>query len=109
METIELKIGDRIYRLHYNEIVEIMTIKKITKTMAITGINKFRINIDKDGRCQKIGSNSSWYNSSYYIETPELKEKLIRQKNIRIIQNFDLNKLSAHQIDEIIKIIKNEK
>jgi hypothetical protein len=103
-----LKAGDKLYRVHYNDVTDVVTIERTTKTQALSkdGKHKFRIELSSWGSASAMGDTNKWSSAAYYIETEELKEKLFRQKAIRKIRDFDYSTLTTDQLKEILAIVK---
>ena len=102
----KLQIGDKIYATNNNGINCVMTIARITPTLAITDKgDKFKINTDNEF-CQEIPKFNGWpcaFNGRtyYQLETPELKETFQKQKLVRKLSKFDFNKLDLKTLIEI--------
>jgi hypothetical protein len=82
---MKLKIGDKIYIKKYGYLKGYETIKRVTKTIAMSENYNFNIEISENGYC-RIKGQSSFYSSSGYIATKKLDEEW---KNIKIINWFD--------------------
>lgn len=99
----KLQIGDRIYATNDNGVNCVMTIARITPTLAITDKgDKFKINTD--GFCNKVPKDDPWisFGRTYYqLETPELKEILQKQRLVQKLSKFDFNKLDLKTLIEI--------
>ena len=103
----KLQIGDKIYATNNNGVNSVMTIARITPTLAITDKgDKFKINT-VDGFCQEVPKFDNWGLTScngrtyYQLETPELKEILQKQRLVQKISKFDFNKLDLKTLIEI--------
>lgn len=106
-EKKELKVGDRIYALDRNcdKIKSIMTIDRVTKTMAIT--NK-GIRFRKEYFGNHIRTVDRGYSFiNYELETDELKQLLIRQNKLAFIARFDFTSLSTEQLTEVENLINS--
>lgn len=108
-ETRYLTVGDKIYEKGNYGITDVLTIGRLTKTQAISecGNYRFRLELDSYGSATKIGPTEIWSSRTYYLETPELKAKLIRQVNIKRLKNVDFNSLSDATLEQILIIINN--
>lgn len=100
-----LFVGAKLYRTNYNSITEVLTIERVTKTQAISGFNKFRIELSSYGTAYKMGSTDRWSSASYYLETPELKEKLWKQEAVQKLSKVDYSKLSTKVLKELLSLI----
>lgn len=100
-----LFVGAKLYRINYNEITEVLTIERVTKTQAISGNNKFRIELSNYSTASKMGYTDRWSNTSYYLETPELKEKLWEQETVRKLSKVDYSKLSTEVLKELLSLV----
>ena len=100
----KLQIGDKIYATNNNGVNRVMTIARITPTLAITDKgDKFKINTD-NGFCHKVPKDDSWSSNGrtyYQLETPELKEILQKQRLVQKISKFDFKKLDLKTLSEI--------
>jgi hypothetical protein len=103
---MELKVGDRIYQFYLGRVKEIYQIDRITKTLAVSGNIKFKLEYNHP-EVITINSANTWEMSSYSLETPELKEQLFKQNAISKIQKAKLEDLSIEQLKEIIKILNS--
>lgn len=106
----KLKVGDRIYCLSITNISYVLIVQRITKTMAICNNGfRFKLDIQENGWCEEIGRNR-FSTNGYYIETPELKEQLLRQEVLYEIQHYKYENLSTDELQSILNIInKNRK
>lgn len=105
MET--LKAGDRVYAIgsNTNEIKRVITIERITKTQAIGGGYKFKLEYyDKHIRLVGDGAYSMLV---YRLETPELIETLKIQRILRSIKTFDFASLPIDKLDKVAEIINS--
>ena len=79
----KLQIGDKIYATNDYGVNCVMTIARITPTLAITDRgDKFKINTNNEF-CVKTPKDDSWSSNGrtyYQLETPELKEILQKQR-----------------------------
>jgi dephospho-CoA kinase len=105
-----LKPGDRLYKVHYNSVSEIVTIERTTKTQALSkdGRRKFRIELSSWGSASEMGNSNKWSSATYCIETDELKEKVFKQNAISKIKDFDYSSITADQFRRILEIFKEE-
>lgn len=105
-ETRELKVGDRIYCESYGLIHSIYTIERITPTQAVSGTTKFKRELSKNGYAYMIGERG-FSSYLYWIETPELIKKHIRQQSLSKIGNTNFKSFSDEKIQQIINIINS--
>ncbi len=100
----KLQIGDKIYATNDNGVNCVMTIARITPTLAITDKgDKFKINTN-GGFCYEVPKNDPWisFGRTYYqLETPELKEILQKQRLVQKLSKLDFNKLDLKTLIEI--------
>ncbi len=100
----KLQIGDKIYATNNNGVNCVMTIARITPTLAITDKgDKFKINTN-GGFCYEVPKNDPWisFGRTYYqLETPELKEILQKQILVQKLSKLDFNKLDLKTLIEI--------
>ena len=94
---MELKEGDRIYRCYQGVPKQVLTINRTTKTQAIAGIYKFRKKCPENSWISVIGDDS-FSLTSYYLETPKLKEKLKRVNMIRKLEAVKFNDLEDDKL-----------
>ena len=106
MENV-LKVGDKVYKFNRNHITEIIIIKRVTKTQAISCDYKFNINISSIGTVKLIGKEDPWSFISFYIETEELKKTYEKQVILSEISKIDFKELSLDKLKEIINIINH--
>lgn len=104
-----LLVGSKLYRTNYGEISEVIEIERVTKTQAIAknGNYKFDINISNWGTAKKLGNTDRWSSSTFYVETKELKNKLIRQKNLNRLKNEDYSKLSDETLSKLLAVLNS--
>lgn len=82
-EERKLKVGDRVYRVSYynnNEIKEVLTIDRVTKTQAISGNIKFKLEDTERHGLQTIPYQSGLKHWYYQLETEKLKQRFETQK-----------------------------
>jgi len=67
-----LFVGAKLYRTSYNDIVEVITVERVTKTQAIAkgGAYKFDIEVSDYGTARQLGKKDRWSNTAFYLETP---------------------------------------
>jgi hypothetical protein len=100
----QLKIGDRIYRTHYKEITDVYTIDRLTKTQAISGNMRFKI--DYHDSWVNTFEKDRWSSASYYIESEKLKIEYKRQKMIRNLKAIDFSKFSDETLESVLILLK---
>lgn len=101
-----LSVGDVIYgenRMY--GIQEVLTIEKTTKTQGVCGDIRFKIEVENSVRVKKIGQTYGWNTTSYYLETPELKEKYYRQNAVQKLKGFEYSKLSTEVLKELLSLV----
>ena len=77
-----LKVGDVLYPKNNYGIKSPIVIDRVTKTQAIAGDYKFRIEYYHSA--VRIGGPSGYNSINYYLETDELKQELWRNTAIYI-------------------------
>ena len=102
-----LFVGAKLYRTHYNEITEVITIERVTKTQAIAknGTYKFGIEVSSYGTAIKLGNTDKWSCASFYLETPKLQEQLWKQQTVRKLKDTDYNKLTVETLKELLSVL----
>lgn len=102
-----LFVGAKLYRTNYNDITEVITIERVTKTQAIAknGTYKFGIEVSSYGTARKLGNTDRWARASFYLETPKLQEQLWRQQNIKKLKDTDFSKLSTEVLKELLSLL----
>jgi len=102
-----LFVGAKLYRTNYNDITEIITIERVTKTQAIAkgGTYKFGIEVSSYGTARKLGNTDRWSSSSFYLETPKLQEQLWKQQTVKKLKDTDYSKLSTEVLKELLSLI----
>jgi hypothetical protein len=107
MSNTVLFAGAKIYRTNYNEIIEVIIIERVTKTQAIAkgGTYKFCIEVTSYGTVRRIGNTDRRTSSSFYLETPKLKEQLWKQQTVKKLKNTDYSKLSIEVLNKLLEII----
>ena len=99
---MKLEKGDRIYRCHSGKPSSIMVIDRTTKTQAVSGTTKFRI--ECSGWISVIGG-SSYSRVSYYLETPKLIEEYNRVKLLRKVSSIKFDELSDDKLQDIVNVL----
>lgn len=99
-----LEIGDKVYESHYGEVLRHYTIERVTKTQAISGNMKFRIEVCNNGYVREV-SRDKWSTRSYRLETPEIKDEYTRKNLVYQLKKYDFNTLSLDGLREIAAII----
>jgi hypothetical protein len=104
-EQAQLFVGAIIYCIEGDHITGIYKIVRTTPTQAVSdkGDAKFKLG-SFNGEAKKVGADS-WDRGLYYLETPELKQKLWRQNAISKCSKADFSKLSNEQLQAILNII----
>ena len=102
-----LFVGARIYKQNYNDITQIITIDRVTKTQAFSncGNYKFNIGLSSYGTAKKIGNTERWTNASYYLETKKLKETLFKQETVRKLSKTDFSKFGVEILKSIVSLV----
>jgi len=103
-----LFVGAKLYRTNYNDITEVITIERVTKTQAIAkgGDYKFGIELSRYGTARKLGNTDRWSSASFYLETPKLQEQLWRQQTVKKLKDTDYSKLSTEVLKELMSLLK---
>lgn len=105
--TNKLFVGAKLYRTNYNEITDVITIERVTKTQAIAkgGTYKFSIEVSSFGTASKIGNTDRWSSASFYLETEKLKKQLWKQKTVKRLKDTDFSKLEDEVLEKLISLI----
>ena len=70
----QLEKGDIIYRKHYGKITHRIEIERVTKTLGVGDGWRFKREYHDNGYVHEK-QDARFSTSSYYLETPELKEE----------------------------------
>lgn len=99
-----LFVGAKIYKTNYQEVREIITIERVTKTQAISenGTYKFAIEVSSDGTARRLGNTDRWSSGSFYLETPKLKEKMWRMTAVKQLKDADYSKFNTEVLKELL-------
>lgn len=101
----QLKVWDIIYTVYRKGILQTNTIDRVTKTMAFSGDTRWKITTYMEWRCTLVGAYRYDMNS-YILETPELIEKLKKQRLVSKISVIDWDKLPIEKLIEVYNLIK---
>lgn len=105
---MKLKVGDKVYQTYRGVPKSIMVIDRVTKTQAISGNVKFKIEFSNSRFISRIAGDS-YHMYSYILETPELKDRLIKLKLIQRVKNIEFEKLSKNQLQKILNVYNESK
>ena len=102
-----LEVGDVLYeRSGYgNKLVRKITIDRTTKTMAISGTTKFRI--DKTSFIKPIGNYNSFSRTTYELENEENKQEFKITLAIDYLENFKWKELNDTTLLSVLSLVKN--
>lgn len=108
----QLNVGDKIYeRLHYGPL-RLLQIDRVTNTMAISGMHKFKRDVSGTGYVRLIGG-SSYSRLSYYLETEELNNRYEKQVMCDYILNgagkTALLSFPASDLKQVVSLINKLK
>ena len=103
---MELKKGDRVYRCYRGTPTHILTIVRTTKTQAISKTYKFKKQFTEGSWISVIG-DGQYSMVMYYLETPALKEELIRLRMIKKLEAMDLNGLEYSKLKDLFNYCFN--
>jgi hypothetical protein len=109
-ESKKLKVGDVIYPEYAmsDQLSRPLVIDRVTKTQAIAGEHKFKI--DNKYYIKPVGGGMSYSRTHYYLESDVIKKRYIRQRNVRYLKNFDWNTLeSDNELSDIVNKLINYK
>ena len=108
METKTLKQGDRIYKTNISkDIMRIYKVVKVSKHIAECECGtKFKTEINENGHCSRLVTETKWDMYLYTLENDTLKQKLMIQNRANSIRNTNFELLSLKQLDRILDIIK---
>ncbi len=101
---MKLKVGDRIYRCYRGEPTNVITIERTTKTQAISGTNRFKIEYSERSWINVVG-RGSYSQASYYLETPRLIEKFNRIKLLSKVKTIKFDELTDEQLKSILNVL----
>jgi hypothetical protein len=106
-----LKVGDKIYRTHYDSITDIITIERTTKTQAISkdGRYRFKIETSASGYVYKMGDTDKWSSASFCLETEELKEQLFRQIAVMKLKIINYSQFSTDVLKLLLSLVDDHK
>lgn len=101
-----LSVGDVIYMENNYGFCGKITIERVTKTQAISGDIKLRIEtLDNGKRAKAIGETYGWNSIRYLLETPEIKERYWRQGAVRKLKEADYSKLSTEVLEKLLSLV----
>ena len=102
-----LFVGAKLYRTNYNDITEVISIERVTKTQAIAkgGTYKFGIEVSSYGTARTLGNTDRWSSASFYLETPKLQEQLWKKQAVKKLKETDYSKLSAEVLKELLSLV----
>lgn len=101
---MKLEVGDRIYQTNYSRITRIYTIERVTNTLAICKDEKFKREYIDGYSITKVNSGT-WGTSYCYVETPKLKEQLLRQNILDKLRTFKYDSVSTEKLRAIMNIL----
>ena len=101
-----LSVGDVIYMENNYGFSGKIVIERVTKTQAISGNVKLRIEtLDNGKRAKAIGETYGWNSTRYLLETPEVKERYWRQGAVRKLKEADYSKLSTEVLQKLLSLV----
>jgi translation elongation factor P/translation initiation factor 5A len=103
MTDNKLKVGDVIYEKHSNKFTAKLRIERVTKTQAISG--KYRFKIDKiwGGQNADVVGKSTWSVYDYILETDEIKEAYEKQMAINFLKSKNFDNVPAVVLKSVVK------
>jgi len=101
-----LEVGDKIAVLFVGKIKRIITIERVTKTLAFCEDKKFRRSYD-GGRVMVVPHNS-FSATKYKLATDEHFKEYEKFKKLNFIRNFYFSTLSTEKLTKIYNILKQE-
>lgn len=104
MEKKKLKVNDVVYAEKYNSIIGKYPIGRVTEKFAFSGNTRFYI--EYDNLSITLYGRDKWDNTHYMIETPEILQRLERDKNTNVIMKVNLKKLTNEQIKVLADTIR---
>lgn len=104
---MELKVGDRIYKMRWGSISNIFKIDRVSNTLAFSGNRKFKKVYSSSYHIELIGRDE-WDNTTYALENSEMKAKLHRQNLLNRISKTKFETLSDEQLQAIENIINTQ-
>ena len=105
----KLKVGDIIYSDSYGKITGKYTIHRVTEKMAFAKVNsqgyELKFQIEYGSWLKLVGKTERWDHASYYVETPELKEKYERMLMLQKLDATTWGNFPTDKIREIMDIV----
>lgn len=104
----QLKVGDVIYGKSIYGIEDPITIERVTKTQAISGNKKFRINYQERHPVKLIGQSYGFESTFYYVEDEEIKMEYLKRDAFYKCGQINFKKLSYEQLNKILEIVTSK-
>lgn len=105
MENKKLNIGDKLYCIQYGGIQSVLTIDRITEKMAFSGSTKFYNKIEKNNKIKIFGA--SGFSVRYWdLESPELREKHIKNLMVKKLSNFYFERQTTETLEKVCELLK---
>lgn len=106
LNVSQLKVGDVIYgKNRMYGICRKVVVERLTRTQAICGGLKFKIDVN-NGAVKAIGETyDSWNVTYYYLENDKLKEEYFRQNACAQLKSFDYGSLSTETLNQLVSIL----
>lgn len=101
---MQLQIGHKIYSKRFDTINGIYVIDRVTPTTALSGNMKFQREYSAVGYVDLV-KREKWATTSYWLESPELKQEYQRLRLIRKCETVKYSELSIEQLEAIYKIL----
>ena len=101
-----LEVGDKIAVLFVGEIKRIITIERVTKTLAFCEDKKFRRSY-YGGRLMVVPHNS-FSATRYELATAEHVERYEKRKKVDFIRNFPFSILPTEKLNQVYNILKQD-
>lgn len=101
-----LKVGDKIAAFVYSELNSIYEIERVTKTMAISGVFRFKLEYENPNYIRVVNPDS-FSRKSYSIATEHDIDLYERMKLIHEISKTDFNEFQTEKLAQILNLINN--
>lgn len=106
MENIELKVGDVIYKRHYQNLTR-MEIDKVTPKQAAAGHVKFKKEYTPGNSLSEIGKDT-WGACYYYVETEELKSKFQIQQLVARLSKVRWEQIPVEKLEKVNEVLSQQ-
>lgn len=109
MEKNQLQVGDKVYVVYGDLIINVMQIEKVSQEKALTDKGAvYRRDILEDGRV-RLFTETSLSLQRHFVATEEWNKKLIRQMDIRFITSHNFDGVKSEVVRKIAELIIDPK